>query len=220
MKIVDKLATIGLFIACLSACDATTVTFSETQPSGAPQLGLLPDSLTGTFVDHDNGTLLTVSRSYLITRDTLKDTLSYKALKPYETIRGDTLFNSHTHERYAVRKAGDSLFTGYVFTDTVFDLKKNDVLKADQQQYFLNQPRGDSSWSVQKLTYRNGILNIRRISTKNEVKMMEAITGTKGDTARPLRVSPSKEALSEFIKEEGFIQGRTFIRVPASNSDE
>ncbi len=218
MKIVNKL-TIGLFIACLSACDATTVTFSEAQPSGEPQLSQLPDSLTGTFFDHDNGTVLTVSRSYLITRDTLKDTFSYKILQPYETIRGDTLFNGRTREQYPVRKAGDSLFTGYVLTDTIFDLERKNVLKAYQQQYFLNRPWDDSSWAVQKLTYRNGVLHIRRISTRNEVKMMEAITGTKGDTAGPLRVSPSKEALGEFIKEDGFIQRRTFIRRPASNSN-
>ncbi|MBO9594533.1 MAG: hypothetical protein J7599_16640 [Niabella sp.] len=217
MKIVDQL-TIGLFIACLSACDTTTVTFSEAQPSGEPQLSQLPDSLTGTFYDHDNGTVLTVSPFYLITRDTLKDTFSYKILQPYETIRGDTLFDYRTHAQYPVKKTGDSLFTGYVLTDTIFDLKKKNVLKEYQQQYFLNRPWDDSSWAVQKLTYRNGVLNIRRISTRNEVKMMETITGTTGDTARPLRVSPDKEALGEFIKEDGFMQGKTFIRKPTLNS--
>ncbi|WP_300600334.1 hypothetical protein [Niabella sp.] len=212
MSIVDKIATIGLLIVCLAACDPATVTFSETQPGGEPALGQVPDSLTGTFLDHDKGTVLAVSAYYVVARDTLSDTLSYRELLPHEMINGDTLFNTQTNERYPVRKAGDSLFTGYVFRDTLLNLKKNDVLKTYQQQYFLNRPREDSSWSVQKLTVRNGVLNIRKISTKNEVKMMEAITGAPSDSAKPLRVSPGKEALSEFIKEGGFINGRTFIR--------
>ena len=77
-------------------------------------------------------------------------------------------------------KINDSLFSNYVFTDTVFNLNKTDVLKKFKGYYFLNKSIEKTGfYEVEKLNLTKGVLNINGIETENEISLLENITESK-----------------------------------------
>jgi hypothetical protein len=55
-------------------------------------------------------------------------------------------------------------------------------------------------------------LNINGIETENEISLLENITESKKDTAKPFTIKPTKRQFKEFIKKNGFSNGEIYIK--------
>jgi hypothetical protein len=86
-------------------------------------------------------------------------------------------------------------------------------MKKLKGHFFLNKRINKSDfWAVEKLSYSNGILNINRIETEEEMKLLQSITETKMDSTKPFSVKPTKKQFKEFIQKNGFVNGATYLR--------
>jgi hypothetical protein len=63
---------------------------------------------------------------------------------------------------------------------------------------------------------QNTTLNFNRylssIETENELKLLESITETKMDTTKPFKIKPTKKQFKEFIKKNGFSEGKIYLK--------
>lgn len=143
----------------------------------------------------------------------VKDTLKISELSKNEIIENDTLYKLNSNEKYKIIKINDSLFSNYVFTDTVFNLNKTDVLKKFKGYYFLNKSIEKTGfYEVEKLNLTKGVLNINGIETVNEISLLENITESKKDTVKPFTIKPTKKQFKEFIKKNGFSNGEIYFK--------
>jgi hypothetical protein len=208
-----KNLTILLFALLLISCKEPLVQFSETQPENSRSLKFFPNKLIGNYYDSENEIDLEISNSMIIKKSTLKDTFNVKVLSEVELLKGDTLVNTKTHEKTFVKKINDSLFTNVLFKDTIFSINKENVLKKMKGYYFLNIKNSENNWIVKKLHFKNRLLNLNDISTKEEIEILEEITETKKDSSKTFVLKPTKKQFREFVKKNGFSDGEVYLKL-------
>lgn len=100
--------------------------------------------------------------------------------------------------------------------DTLFDLKDSKtILRNSGNDYFINTKTDDNSWTITRLAIRGNVVHLAGIETENEVKLMEQITGQK-QVSTPLQVKPTKEQFQAFVSQNGFTNGRTYLRTDSA----
>lgn len=206
-----KQLSIFLFLLLIS-CKEPIVKFSEAQPENEKDIKSFPGKLIGNYYDLENNADLEITKYLIIKKSIFKDTINIKELSKFEVLKNDSIINSKTSEKFYVKKISDSLFTNYVYTDTLFNINKENVLRKMKGYYFLNSKNGENNWSVKRILLKNGQLNINDISTNEEIKMLEEITETKRDTLKPFVVKPTKKQFKEFVKRNGFSQGEIYLK--------
>lgn len=194
------------------SCEEDEVTFTEPQPNQTGSLKEIPINLTGKYFDDDNNVELNIYNKIILKTFVSTDTFNINELSEDEIIKNDSLFNKKSFQQYLLKKINDSLFSGYRISDTIFNLERKDLLKKYKGFYFLNYFNSENNWSVNKLSYRKGIININGITTENEIKILEDITQTNRDTLIPYIASPTRKQFKEFIKQNGFTKGETYIK--------
>lgn len=195
-----------LFIAC------NTIVFEEPQPATNDILKAIPENLTGHYFDYDNNKELFITPRLIFTVKSSEDTITAGQLAANEKIKGDILYQAD--RKYRITRITDSSFIGYRHIDTVFNLAdKQQLLKAEGDDYFLNYKLEDNMWWVTKLAFRENVINIANIETANEVKMMEHITQVKQDDKKSLLVKPGKDQFKKFVSRNGFTKGNTYLKV-------
>lgn len=202
-----------IFCLFITSCKEPIVSFEVPQPENVKEQKAFPNKLIGTYYNSENDTELII-REYLIFKRILtKDTLKISELSTNEIIKNDTLYKIDSNEKYKVVSINDSLFSNYVLFDTVFNLKKTDVLKKFKGYYFLNKTiKKTGFWQVQKLNLTKGVLSINRIETENDIRLLENSTNSIKDTIKPFIVKPTKKQFKEFIKKNGFSTGEIYIK--------
>ena len=203
---------IFLFLLLIS-CKEQIVKFSEAQPENEKDIKSFPGKLIGNYYDLENNADLEITKYLIIKKSIFKDTFNIKELSKFEVLKNDSIINSKTSEKFLVKKISDSLFTNYVYTDTLFSINKENVLRKMKGYYFLNSKNGENNWIVKRILLKNGQLNINDISTNEEIKMLEEITETKRDTLKPFVVKPTKKQFKEFVKRNGFSQGEIYLKI-------
>jgi len=213
-KMKTKLLILNLFIIVLFySCKEPNVSFEVAQPENVKKQNKFSRNIIGTYYNLENKTELIIGENYIFKKMKTEDTLKISELDKNEIIKNDTLYKLNTKEKYKIRKITDSLFTDYVFSDTIFNLKKNNILKKYKGYYFLNKEIEKSGfWEVEKLNLKNGILKINGIETENEIRLLEIITETKRDTLKHFSVKPTKKQFKEFIKKNGFKEGEIYLK--------
>ncbi len=166
----------------------------------------------GNYYNLDDDVDLEISKYLIVKKVIIRDTINIKELSKFESLRNDTIINSNTSEKYPVKRISDSLFTNYVYLDTIFNLTNGDILRKLKGYYFLNTKSGDNSWNVKKVYLKNGQLNINDISTDEEIVLLEEITETKKDTIKPFTIKPTKKQFKEFVKKNGFSKGEIYLK--------
>jgi hypothetical protein len=155
-----------LCIFLMVSCKKSPVVFTEAQPEKTKDENIFPKHLIGEYYNLEQHVVLKITDRLIEKTMVLKDTFSLKDLSKEEKLINDTIINKQTSERFAVKKINDSLFTNYVFKDTVFFLNTTNVLRKWRGYYFLNSKNSDNTWVVQKLFLKKGQLGINGISTK------------------------------------------------------
>jgi hypothetical protein len=209
-----KIFFLNLFFCLLFiSCKEPLVSFEVAQPENVKAQKEFPKKLIGIYYNSENDTELVIKKYFIFKKTLVKDTLKISELDKNEIIKNDTLYKLNTNEKYKIIKINDSLFSNYVFSDTVFNVKKSDVLKRFKGYYFLSKSIEKTGlWEVEKLNLTKGVLNINGIETENEISLLENITESKKDTVKPFTIRPTKRQFKEFIKKNGFSNGEIYIK--------
>lgn len=104
-----------------------------------------------------------------------------------------------------------SAFQRWSYYDTLFDVKRGDILRKYKGHYFLNQQVSTNSWRVITLAKIGNGLSLGTISTKDDLSNLRTVTETKSDTIFSFR--PTKKEMKKFLKDKGFSHQDTFIKV-------
>jgi hypothetical protein len=202
-----------IFCLLFISCKEPIVSFEVAQPENLKAQKEFPKKLIGTYYNSENDTELIIRKYFIFKKMLLKDTLKISELDKNEIIKNDTLYKLNSNEKYKIIKINDSLFSNYVFSDTIYNLKKTDVLKKFKGYYFLNKSiEKNGFWDVEKLNLTNGVLTINGIETENEISLLENITESKKDTVKPFTIKPTKKQFKEFIKKNGFSNGEIYFK--------
>lgn len=194
------------------SCKKSEVVFAEAQPEKTSDLSSFPKHLLGEYYNVEQEKGLKISLFQIVRTMVMKDTFSRKDLSKYERITEDTLTNLQTSEKYVIKKINDSLFTNYVFVDTVFTVNKDNVLRKMKGYYFLNSKINNDVWLVKKLFLKKGQLSINDIAATEDIALLEEITATKRDTTTPFIVQPTKKQFRAFIRKNGFSEGEVYLK--------
>ena len=194
------------------SCKKSEVAFAEAQPEKTSDLSSFPKHLLGEYYNVEQEKGLKISPFQIVRTMVMKDTFSRKDLSKYERITEDTLTNLQTSEKYVIKKINDSLFTNYVFVDTVFTINKDNVLRKMKGYYFLNSKSSNDVWLVKKLFLKKGQLGINAITNKEDIALLEQITETKRDTTTAFIVQPTKKQFRAFIRKNGFSEGEVYLK--------
>jgi hypothetical protein len=202
-----------IFCLFFISCKQPIVTFEVAQSENVKEQKEFPKKLIGNYYNSENDTELIINKYFIYKKMLVKDTLKISELSKNEIIKNDTLYKLNSNEKYKIIKINDSLFSNYVFTDTVFNLNKTDVLKKFKGYYFLNKSIEKTGfYEVEKLNLTKGVLNINGIETENEISLLENITESKKDTVKPFTIKPTKKQFKEFIKKNGFSNGEIYFK--------
>lgn len=194
------------------SCKKSIVGFSVAQPENTKDLSSFPEKLIGTYYDTENNLVLEIGKYLIIKKTILKDTMNVKELSRFEILKNDSIVNTKTFDKFLIKRINDSFLTNYVYTDTVFNIGKDKVLRKMNGYYFLNSKDEDNIWSVKKIILKNGQLNINEISTNKEIELLEEITETKNDTSQLYVVKPTKKQFKQFVNENGFNKGEIYLK--------
>ena len=202
-----------LFLLILNSCKEPIVSFEEAQPKNISELNAFPKKIIGTYYNSESKTELRISKYSIFKKMFVEDTLKISEINKNEIIKNDSLFNSVTKERYLIKRINDTLFSNYVYQDTIFTINKKNVLKKFKGYFFLNNLIEKSGfWSVEKLDLSKGVLTINGVETENELNLLQSITETKKDTIKPFTIKPTKKQFKEFIKKNGFTKGEVYLK--------
>ncbi|OCB69004.1 hypothetical protein [Flavobacterium crassostreae] len=202
-----------LFLSLLISCKRADVSFGETQPQNVKEIKAFPNKIIGIYYNSENNAEIQISEYFIFKKIKIEDTLKTSELHNYEVIENNNLINLKTKEKYKIRKINDTLFSGYVYSDTIFEISKKNVLKKFKGYFFLNKLVEETGfWEVEKLYLSNGILRLNGIETENELELLQNITETKKDTLKPFRINPTKKQFKEFIKKNGFTNGEIYLK--------
>ncbi|WP_269242518.1 hypothetical protein [Flavobacterium limnophilum] len=210
----NKLLFLNLsLLIILNSCKEPIVTFEEAQPKNVKEVNAFPKKIIGNYYNTENKTELIISKYSIFKKMIVEDTLKISEIDKNEIIKNDSLFNIKTKEKYKIKRINDTLFSNYVYSDTIFDINKTNVLKKFKGYFFLNKLIEKTGfWEVEKLNLSKGVLTINGIETENELDLLQSITETKMDTIKPFRIKPTKKQFKEFIKKNGFTKGEIYLK--------
>ncbi len=207
-----KLISAIIILISLIACEPP-VTFDEPQPTGTDNLAKFPNRIQGQYISlHDHSTLSISDK--LIQRIYDYDyAVHSNQLDSNSKLAGDTIIDLITNERTLIRRAGDSLVNHMHYIDTLFQMNSDNVVRKFKGYYFLNTRYEKESWEIKKIKLSKGHLVISSISIKLDLENLKQITENQQDTVAPYNFSTTKRQFKEFIRNDGFRDNETFIRL-------
>ena len=196
----------------LFSCKEPLVSFSEAQPENSKDLNSFPKKLMGKYYNVAENCELEIREKLIVKISTLTDTFHVNELPKSEILRKDSIINTLTSEKNVVTSINDSLFTNFIYKDTLFHINYNSVLIKMKGYYFLNSKMSDANWYVQKLFLKNGQLCINTITSEDEITLLETLTESKKDTTKPFVLKPTKKQFKAFVKKNGFAEGEVYLK--------
>jgi hypothetical protein len=106
---------------------------------------------------------------------------------------------------------GDSVFQHMDYRDTIFSSDRGDLIRKFKGYYFLNHQTSMDNWHVTKITKGRNGLTLATVSTKEDIEKLRELTKEESDTVYNFR--PTKKELRKFLKENGFNDTDTYIKI-------
>jgi len=200
-------------ISTLLSCKKALVYFDEPQPTDTESLSKIPKKLIGDYFNPKDNSHLIISENLIHRTFDLDNKIHINELDSLEILSGDTITNSKTNEKITVKREGDSLIYHVHFLDTIFNMKKNNILKKYKGYYFLNTAFDEDNWEVLKLKLEKGKLTLGSINSIEEINSLEKITETPHDSISPYKFKPTKNQFKQFIKNNGFNDEEVYFRI-------
>jgi len=195
----------------LSNCQPT-VTFTEPQPANTENVPDFPDRLQGTYLSTENNAMLLVSDKVIKRVYDYDAKVHTNQLDSNVQLRGDTLVDLKTNEKMPVKFEGDSIITHMHYTDTLFVLNNENVMRKLKGHYFLNTKYSPDSWEVKKLHLSRGKLTISRITSAADIANLLEYAENNQDTVPPYKVTITKKQFRKYVRKNGFTNDEVFIR--------
>jgi hypothetical protein len=205
-----KYILVIFLLASLIACEEP-VMFTEPQPAGTNDLSKFPKRLQGSYVSLADNSTLIINNDVIQRIYDFDYKIHLNQLDSTSKLFGNTLINLKTGEKIFVKKDGDSLVNHIHSEDTIFQINPATALRKLKGYYFINTQSG-KGWEVQKIQLSKGQLIISSVSTKLDIENLNAIVEKPEDTVPPYQYTLTKKQFKEFVKNEGFSEGETFIR--------
>jgi hypothetical protein len=210
MKKLRVFSTLVIVIS-LIACEPQ-VTFTEPQPAGIDNLSKFPERLQGEYVSLNDSSTLQINQSMIRRMYDVEEKMHPSQLDSNTRLSGDTLLYVDTQQKEAIRREGDSLIVHIRYTDTIFQIDYDNVVRKYKGYYFLNKRYDKESWEVTKIEISKGELVLSGISTEMDLNNLQSITESSQDTIAPYSVTAEKKQFKEFIKQDGFSDREVFVR--------
>jgi len=197
-----------MFVSC-----EDPITFTEPQPAGFKTAKKFPKKLSGKYISIKDSSMLVVKEHSIIRKYDFNIKIHSNQLDSNIIRVGDSIIDLKTNDRFVIINETDSITCRLHVKDTLFLISDENVLKKYQGYYFLNLKKGDQRWEVKQLKlYKNGV-TISSINSKEDLEKLKAITATEPDSLLPVTFTISKQQFKEFIKQGGFAEEETFLKV-------
>jgi hypothetical protein len=199
-----------LLLISLVACEEP-VTFTDPQPVGTNDLSKFPKRLQGSYISLADNSTLIIHDDFIQRVYDFDYKIHLHQLDSTARLSGDTLINMKTDEKVFVKKENDSLVFHIHSEDTIFQINPVSILRKLKGYYFLNTQYG-KGWEVQKIQLAKGQLVISSVSTKQDIENLNEIIEKPQDTIPPYQYTLTKKQFKEFVQNDGFSEGETFVR--------
>jgi hypothetical protein len=209
-----QFALLLMAVSCGSGefSEPPSVVFGEPQPDGIENEPGFPARLQGKFRSLSDGNALEINEKFIISITTADEKIRISELDSSLRLYGDTVLDLKTGQKTKVLLQGDSILSSFSFTDTVFRLNYDNVLRKFRGHYFLNTRYEGEAWDVKKLSLEKGRLLVSSIREKEEIESLQAITESPADTSFPRKFNLSKKQFREFLGKDGFRNQSVYIR--------
>lgn len=208
-----RIISVFLILTNLFACSTSEppVTFDEPQPTQTRNLSKFPNKLLGNYLSLNDNSLLIISEK-LIQRVTTIDQIFHRSeLDSNSRLSGDTIFNSITNSRIVVKRTGDTLHYHDQRVDTLFQIGNTNILRKQNNNFFLSTKHDDQSWIIQKINISDDQLLISDISLEMDKESLKMITKLTQDTIPPFKFSATQKQFTNFINSGGFKETERFV---------
>jgi hypothetical protein len=212
MKLLKFISTI-IILTGLFSCGEPPVTFNEPQPTETDNLLKFPRRLQGQYSSLADNSELVIDDKLIQRIYDFDLKIHPSELDSNTRLSGDTIINLITNKREVVKRDGDSLVTHIHYIDTLFQMNYDNVVRKFKGYYFLNKRYNKESWEVKKIELSKGQLIVSSISTEQDIVNLKAITESNQDTVAPNKFTTTKKQFKEFIKNDGFSDKETFVRL-------
>ena len=203
-----------LFIIFMNSCGKKyeVVTFTTPQPTETKDLKKFPKKLFGEYLSSDEISRLKISKSMIEKIYDYRTKIHPNELDSNSTIKGCYIIDLKTKEKTLFKRVNDSLEVNIVFTDTIFNLNDEDILRKYKGYYFLNK-RSGNGWEVQKLFLKKGKLYLSVITNESEINQLKQVSESYEDTISPYNFKIKKKEFKGFILGDGFSTTDTLIKI-------
>ena len=204
-------ASILITTFLLHSCEPTA-TFDKPQPDNIKPLASFPKRMQGKYLSSDQASIVTVTDKLLIRHFDFDVKVHKDSIGTSYKLIGDTLINITDSTKEIVSLRGDTVFQRTNWTDTLFNISRENILKKFKGYYFLNLQYQDNAWEVKKLSLENGLLKIGYISDKEDIQKLRELTETTTDTLST-HFGLTRRQFKKFVTEQGFSEEETFTRI-------
>jgi hypothetical protein len=201
-----------LIYLTVTSCEPT-VSFDEPQPVNTNNLANFPKRLQGKYLSLQDSSELLIKDKFIIKNYYDSDKRLTSEVDSNFIIKGDSVLNVIMNKMGKITRDGDSVLIQYHFTDTLFEIDEDGVLRKFRGHYFLSTQYTHGNWTVEKVDFSKGHLSIGQIATKEEINSLNEITENPVDTIIPDKYTLSKDQFREFIKRNGFSKSVNYIRI-------
>jgi hypothetical protein len=208
-----RITTIVIPVLLLVSCDKS-IRFEVPQPEGRRNEKSLPKKLIGQYSSLTDSSVLTITGGLIVKRKVINLSIALSSLDSAEraTVKHDTVYTTNDMDvKIDTKVKKDSVFQLVDYNDTIFSDSRGDILRKFKGHYFINHQTSKNRWSVTKMTRLKGGLALGTVSKVDDIKNLRELTGTVSDTTDNFR--PTKKELKKFLKENGFGNEETFIKV-------
>lgn len=180
-------------------------------PVNGKVLEKFPKRYQGTYVNKADDSKLYINDWMILREHDYTVKIHIDSLGATDSLAGDTVFHIGSDDYDVVNVEDDTLSKRFNWTDTVFIITPEPVLRKYKGYLFLNTLY-ESGYEVQQLKLKKGVLELNYISTPEEIEMLNEFEENDSDTiASPY--SPTKREFRKFIKTEGFQEGEQFVKI-------
>jgi|688.fasta_scaffold04351_20 hypothetical protein len=209
MKTSILLASLLFVISCKQAEESVpSIVFEKPLPENGKNINF-PKRLLGDY-QNDEASTLSIRPDQIIRNITMIDTIGQSLKLNIE--KNDTL--KSYFKDLSFTKLSDTIYLmKHAQIDTIFNMKKGDVLRRLKGHYILNH-QYEQHYYIKKLTYKNGLINIQQIDSVEMLNQLKIVTEVQKDTLFiPIKAFPTKKQFKQLIKSKGFNQGETYLKV-------
>ena len=174
--------------------------FNSPQPSGAENLDSIPENLFGEYLSKDGASKICIEPKGIY--------CTYE----YEVVCNKDSDFKNQFSNPPIRTAGDTLIYLVNFTDTMFWLSGDNIIREYKGHYLISKKVGTNTWSVYNLKLEKGVLTISVVSTKKELKQIkESVESIQDSTIHDMIFT--RKQFSYFVDCDSFTTVDTYIKI-------